>query len=51
MRRSVEAEGNNWNQIEDYIFKWFSVLKTSPLALDLASNNKIIPSNQSHHVI
>ena len=37
----MEIAKNNWNQIEDYIFKWFSVLKTSPSALNLASNNQI----------
>jgi len=36
----VETAVNNWNQIEEYIFKWFSVLKASPLALDLVTNDK-----------
>lgn len=31
---------NNWNQIQDYIFKWFPVFKNSSLAINSASNQQ-----------
>ena len=47
----MEMVKNHWNQIEEYIWWWYPVLKRSNLALNLASSGGFGIASLSHEGI